>query len=126
MPLTIEDRLEIAELVARYNWALDSGDADAYIDTFTHDGVFRIVGGREYAGHEALRTIFARPRGSSRHWVTNMVMDGDGDTATMRCYLTVMRGLQITNMGRYENRLRRVGGRWKFVSRDYTPDSGSP
>jgi hypothetical protein len=34
----VEDRLAIFELYARYLWALDTGDTDAYIATFTEDG----------------------------------------------------------------------------------------
>jgi hypothetical protein len=34
---SVEDRLAIAELYARYSWALDTGDTDAYVALFTRD-----------------------------------------------------------------------------------------
>lgn len=34
---TVQDRLEIQDLYARYCWALDTGDTDAYVAMFTAD-----------------------------------------------------------------------------------------
>ena len=33
----VQDRLEIYELYARYSWALDTGNTDAYVALFTED-----------------------------------------------------------------------------------------
>jgi len=123
MPLTVEDRVEMMELVARYNQAIDSGDAEGYADTFTEAGVFQIAGQPEVRGREQLIDMVQRlgPR-NSRHWVNNIVIDGDGDSATMRCYLAVLRDRQITSTGKYVNILVRVDGAWRFLRRDYTGD----
>lgn len=123
MPLTVEDRVEMMELVARYNQAIDSGDAEGYAATFTEDGVFQIAGQPEVRGREQLIDMVQRlgPR-NSRHWVNNIVIDGDGDSATMKCYLAVLRDRQITSTGKYVNILVRVDGSWKFLRRDYTGD----
>jgi uncharacterized protein (TIGR02246 family) len=121
--LPLDDRFEIHELVARYNQALDSGDGEAYADTFVEDGVFQIAGQPEIRGRDRLMTMASRSGGrGSKHWVTNIVIDGDGDSATMTCYLAVLRNLQITHMGRYENTLAKVDGVWKFVRRHFIPD----
>ena len=40
MPLSIEDQLDIMELMARYNHAIDGSQPEAWADTFTDDGVF--------------------------------------------------------------------------------------
>ena len=40
--LSAQDMIEVQSLYARYNWALDRGDAEAWADTFTPDGVFAI------------------------------------------------------------------------------------
>ena len=37
MSLTAEDRMQMIELVARYNHAIDSRDGEAWADTFTHE-----------------------------------------------------------------------------------------
>ena len=34
---TVEDRLQIMELFARYSWALDTGDTNGYVALFTED-----------------------------------------------------------------------------------------
>jgi ketosteroid isomerase-like protein len=124
MALTLEDRLDITELVGRYDQAIDFRDAAAYADTFVEDGVFQINGQPEIKGHEKLMRMIERlgPQGS-RHWINNMVIEGDGDYARMTCYLMVLSGLRVTNMGYYVNTLRKVEGKWKFVRRDYTPDA---
>ncbi len=36
---TTQDRTEIYELYARYSWALDTGDTEAYLDLFTTDAI---------------------------------------------------------------------------------------
>jgi ketosteroid isomerase-like protein len=125
MSLTLEDRLDILDLVARYDQAIDGRDAAGYAETFVDDGVFQIAGQPEIRGREKLARMIERlgPPGS-RHWVNNMVLDGVGDDARMTCYLMVLRDLRITNMGSYDNTLRKVDGKWKFVRRDYTPDPG--
>jgi ketosteroid isomerase-like protein len=127
MGLTTEDRLAILDLIARYNHAYDQGDGEAYADTWTEDGVFE--GARTARGRAELQAMpqSSAERGwSVRHWTANPVIDGDGDEATMRLYLTVLRidadGHRIDQTGIYTDRLRRVQGSWKFVHRHLTPD----
>ena len=122
--LSLEDRLDITDLVARYNQAIDFRDAAAYADTFTDDGVFQISGQPEIKGREKLMRMIERlGPPNSRHWINNITIEGDGDEAVMRCYLMFLRDLRITSMGFYVNTLRRIDGRWKFARRDYTPDA---
>jgi uncharacterized protein (TIGR02246 family) len=122
------DRVEIRELVARYNKAIDTGDAEAWAATFTEDGEFHGVVG-DFCGADELAAFakayateeqyadFAR----AQHWVTNMVIDGDGDSATMFCHLMMVSpeegGGRIILVGRYEDDLRRVDGQWRFTKR---------
>src|SRR3954469_2184194 len=47
--LTSDDLVEIQQLYAKYNWSLDSGDAEGYSSTFTPDGVFN-----NNVGHDAI------------------------------------------------------------------------
>ena len=39
MTLSVEDRLEIMEVVARADWAATRRDADTYVGLFTEDAV---------------------------------------------------------------------------------------
>ena len=34
----VEDRLDLQDLIARYAWALDTGDVEGYVDCFFEDG----------------------------------------------------------------------------------------
>ena len=43
--LTAADYREIQELYGKYAAALDSGDGEAYANTYTEDGVFRAISG---------------------------------------------------------------------------------
>jgi ketosteroid isomerase-like protein len=132
MPLTTEDRLEIAELVARYNHAVDRGDGAAFAATFTDDGVLDaagrlIEGGQALAAFaEGVPTAFRVPR----HVASNLVIDGDGSTgqATLAAYVQ-MYGLvgdpprqEILASGTYDDRLAKVAGHWRFVRRVFTRD----
>jgi hypothetical protein len=123
MALTVEDRLEMMELVYRYDQAIDLGDGETYADTFTEDGVFQITGTSEVSGRQALIDMVKRmgPR-NDRHWVCNLVIDGDGDEATMKAYFALIRERGIAATGKYVNTMKKVTGKWRFARRQYTGD----
>ncbi|MGH7108298.1 MAG: nuclear transport factor 2 family protein, partial [Acetobacteraceae bacterium] len=56
-----QDRTEIYELYARYSWALDTGDTDAYVALFTEDGEATEETGdgaiEVYRGHDQIRRL---------------------------------------------------------------------
>jgi len=135
MPLTDADRLEIVELVSRYNWALDiERDPVAIAGTFTEDGVFvsgNGTGGSSRAGIVKYFTAGGerqRPGGAPvlRHWTTNHLFEGAGDDATHRCYILLIAlgesGPRVDRTGTYRDRLRRVDGRWLFAERQISID----
>ena len=127
MPLTIEDQLDIMELMARYNHAIDSSQPEAWADTFTEDGVFEgsafTVRGRE----EMLAFVRGRDQSNPiRHWNNNIVIDGDGDDATAKVYLVtfdVTGPPQVRVSGMYHDTLKRVDGQWKFTHRKVQADA---
>ncbi|MEX2373109.1 MAG: nuclear transport factor 2 family protein [Dehalococcoidia bacterium] len=125
MALNTDDRIAIQDLLARYNHAIDGGDAVAWAATFTSDGTFE-SGGRTHEGTEALTAFagqFAERMAGSRHWNNNLVIEGDGDAATMHCYLILVRNKEVVTTARYEDTLRRVDGAWRFASRRVVPDA---
>jgi len=124
MALTAADHLEILELVARYNHAVDSADAQARADTFTDDAVFESPG-RVLRGRADFLQPIDPDRRNGRHWVDNVVIEGDGNEARLHCYLMlidVAGSPKVRVTGVYEDTLRRVGGAWKFAHRRFTRD----
>ena len=129
MPLSVDDRLEILELMARYNHCADGGDGEGFADTFTDDALFE--GSMSSArGRAELVEVIAAGGGLWKHWLNSPIIEGDGDEATMRVYLLRLhqdrsrdgeRG--IGAVGRYHDTLRRVAGRWRFARREVFVDA---
>ena len=124
--LTAGDHVEIRNLAGRYSHALDLGEPAAWAEVFTDDGVMDMVAqGYEIEG-DALRSLAraGEPSGS-RHIPSTFVIAGAGDEATMRSYVTVVSTgdpARIVFQGRYEDRLRRVGGKWRIARRRILTD----
>ena len=106
----------------RYNHAIDFGRFDEWADTFTEDGRFEGPMGSP-AGRDQLRQFAAdvcRQLPDARHWVNNVVIEGDGAATTLSCYLDVRRvegGARTVLTGVYCDTLRKVDGGWKFTHR---------
>jgi len=123
--LTTEDRLDILDLLARYNYAIDDGDGDAWAASFTQDGVFTSPSGI-FAGREALRKFANEYQRGGLHVTSNHIITGDGNDAKMRCYLqlvTAPRGEkpEIRFCGRYADVLVKTGAGWRFKTRTVGP-----
>lgn len=132
-----EDRAEIENLQAKYMFALDWQDADAYAATFTEDGVLDwaqgVCEGREAIRKEAqgMHAHFAKlaaadaplRRARLRHFISNVVLEIDGDTAKGVAYWfeanndIMGRWPYLGGYGHYEDALRRENGRWLFTRR---------
>lgn len=85
------DRDEITRLVFRLGYALDAGDAEQLHDLFVEDATARTPGGTA-EGVEAVVAQAARnhrPEDGIQHRVSNVLVDLDGDRATVRSNLVV-------------------------------------
>jgi uncharacterized protein (TIGR02246 family) len=129
MTLSTDDVLAIHQLVATYNFAVDGGDPAAFAGTFTTDGVFS-VGGQEMRGHDALRAFVEGRAGVAprRHVVSSIIVEGDGDEASLRAYLQVVAKLDdgtfgVATQGTYDDRLVRTSDGWRFRARNFTIDT---
>ncbi len=126
MALTADDRIEIQQLSAKYAIAMDDGDVDAWLATWALDGVWE-GGIGKYEGTEKLRGLLPalgdRIR-NKRHVMTNFVIDGDGLSATQRCYLLILdRAKQAPPATAvYADNLHKIDGIWLFVHRKVTID----
>lgn len=89
-PLTAEDRFEITNLLARYAYAMDGTDPQAFLDCFIPDAEmdigYRTVSGeaemREFADYFA-----AKPGRPWYHHITTISIEGDSERARSRCYM---------------------------------------
>lgn len=125
----VADRLDILDLTARYNHAIDSGDGESWAQTFTPDGIFRSARG-DIVGRADLAKFatdwFAGSEDTRRHWVCNQVVEVDGDTATQRAYLQLVRSGSeptILSTARYEDQLTRGADGWLFTVRHVMSDT---
>jgi len=121
-PLTPEDLTELQQLYARYNMAIDSGDAEAWAATFTPDGVFNNTN----RGHDGLVQFIKdwvekRDGANRRHWNSNLAFTATPDGARGACYLMLLnigvRPVTIALTGIYEDALVKTPQGWRFKSR---------
>jgi hypothetical protein len=128
MPLSLDDRLAILALMVRYNHAVDSGDGAAFAECWTDDGRFQGSTARAEGREEllALPPMLRARTPLTRHWNSNVVIEGDGDEARTSVYVLVVDvgepGPTLRSSGIYSDTLRRVDGEWRFVTRTVTPD----
>ncbi len=125
--LTPTDYIQIQQLYARYNDAIDSGNANAFASTFTTDGSFN-----DLHGHDALVGFVHywrdKMNGSNmRHWNTNLVINPAGQGATGSVYLMLINiGVQppvIALAARYHDQLVKTPDGWKFERRATTTEA---
>jgi hypothetical protein len=127
-PWEVEARLAIADLVARYTRAGDTGRAAEFSDLFAADGEFEINGGRQAQGHAAIATLMEEVKTSfakapatffpARHHVTGLTIDfEDQDHAVGRSYFLLIGGWGPDHWGVYRDRFARSGGKWRFARR---------
>jgi len=123
--LTAADYAEINQLYASYNLALDAGDAEAWADVFTEDGVFGNSEGR--AGLVEFATGFhGQQQGNARHWNANVHVTATADGAEGTCYLMLWnvgtRPASLIVSGIYHDTLAKTAKGWRFTSRRVEAD----
>jgi hypothetical protein len=127
--LTGDDYIEIQQLYARYNNAIDSGDAEAWAATFVPDGSFN-----QFNGHDALvgfiNTWRDKMKGTNRrHWNTNLTITPSAEGATGSVYLLLVdvsvKPPAIGSAAKYEDSLVKTPQGWRFKKR-VTKAEGPP
>jgi len=136
MPEITASYVEILNLVHRYPELIDGGDFAGIGEMFRDATiVFEGPGGKpmgEAKGADAVRATYERTTRlypddgtpHTRHVISNPIVEIDeqAGTAVCRYYITVFQRtdafpLQPVWANRYEDRLRRVDGRWRMVWR---------
>jgi hypothetical protein len=131
--LAVSDERSITNLLAEYAESLDSGDFVGLGGLFAH-GIVRFEGGDErFEGAASVGGMYAalvQVHGGdpeTKHVMTNIWVDIDGDSASSRSYFTVIQAhddlaLQIISAGRYHDKFERLDGEWCFRERIITRD----
>ncbi len=128
--LSADDYVEIQQLYARYNNAIDSGDAEGYAATFTPDGVFN-----NFNGHDALVGFIKAWRekmggANRRHWNTNLLITPTAEGASGSVYLFLMdvstRPPTVATAAKYDDQLVKTADGWRFKKRTTKADGPPP
>jgi 3-phenylpropionate/cinnamic acid dioxygenase small subunit len=129
----VEDRENIRDLYARYAHAIDEGHFAEWASCFTDDGLFVAEPLGRFVGHAALvemaRDFRTSLKGAQqRHIMDNVSFTLEGDRGTGTCNLThfITRDgvTELVGVGVYHDKLKKVGGQWRFESRIVTLDAG--
>ncbi len=126
----LEDRFAIEDLLARYAWALDTGDVDALVDCFLPDAVLIedvFEEADHWRGHAELRRLGEHYRGvpnfpGRQHHVTQIRIEGEGARRAVRSFVFVSecRGeppYLVRFAGYYEDQVVKQDGVWRFRER---------
>jgi len=131
MKLSADDRFEIQDLFAAYSWALDTGDAEAFVACFTPTAVVReevFEQADTWEGHAGIRALALHFMGSPRfpgrqHHVTMpqfFPRDSDHVGSRAFAFVTECQGeppMTLLFAGYYEDEIVRHEGRWLFSRR---------
>ncbi len=124
----LADREEIRELIANYAHRIARGFPAT--DLFTDDGGFSLKTPGQpiqiVSGGASVAKMYAMIRPEDDHplpMIHNIQLVIEGDEAWGLCsneIRAISAGKSVIGSGYYEDRFRRVNGRWKFVQRDAT------
>ena len=126
--LTTQDYVEIQQLYARYNHAIDSGDAEGWAATFTPDGVFN----SRFSGREGLLEFMKlwkeKMNGANRrHWNSNLLITPSAEGASGKVLLMLLdvgtKPPSIVITGQYTDVLVKTANGWRFKTRDVKNDA---
>lgn len=128
-----EDQYRIARRKHQYCHRIDDHDYAGWVDLFADDGSFARSNGETFTGqdelHEFAAEVFGAAHDATAHLVTNQLIDVDGDAATGRWYLYIVRrdteGTVSQAVARYTDEFERVGGDWRFSSVSIDPVAGA-
>ena len=126
--VSLEDRVAIQDLFARYSQAIDMGNGDEMINNvFAPNGTFHdpslcLVGSAELRARLTSHPSHAK---TSQHWPNNIVitaMSPAGDRASVHSYVFIVNAKGIGTLGTYHDTLVKSGGRWLILDREvYRP-----
>jgi len=124
--LRVQDYIDIQQLDAAYNHALDASDADRLTSLFTQYG--SLAGNTE---HEALAQVIRGTeqmwQGNWRHLYSNLTItstaEGANGSSFLLAYDVTTKPVTITNTGVYTDKLVKTPSGWRFKERTFNNDA---
>ena len=123
--ITIEDKINIQELIAKHNIALDNKNIEEWTNTWTDDGVWSTPFG-EAKGKTELKNMINQVTSEfasgKRHLSTNIIIeDAPNNMVNAKSYLIVTEAKktpEVVASGTYIDSLKKdANSKWKFVQR---------
>ncbi|HYJ00618.1 MAG TPA: nuclear transport factor 2 family protein [Nitrososphaeraceae archaeon] len=123
--ITIEDKINIQELIAKHNIALDNKNIDDWTNAWTDDGVWSTPFG-EAKGKTELKNMINQVTSEfasgKRHLSTNIIIeDAPNNMVNAKSYLIVTEAKktpEVVASGTYIDSLKKdANSKWKFVQR---------
>jgi hypothetical protein len=135
---TADDFVEINQLFAKYDFAIDNGDGEGWADTFTPDGVFRdpswcAIGREKLIGVVGRKPQVGKDLGHHHVPAIGPIEYADRNTAHVHSTVMVVSetgagkpggGIQVT--GSYDDTIVRLNGKWLFKYRLVKRPSATP
>ncbi len=122
--LTTQDYIEIHELYARYNHAMDLGigAGQGVADTFTEDGVLN----KTTVGRQAIAELSRRAGGGPRrHITTSLVLTPSGEGVKGQAYYFLVdassKEFNLVQGGQYDDTIVKTAKGWRFKTRQTIP-----
>ena len=122
----------INTLMMTYSELLDGGRFEDFAALFEHatyriehagaEHVSEYRGAAEVLGFAKQTRVYEDGTPRTKHAITNVNIQLDGDQATATCYVTVFQQTEVLPLqpiasGRYLDRFERVDGTWRFADR---------
>jgi hypothetical protein len=126
MSLEAADRVEIADLCARYGYLFDAGDGAGCAALFAPDASFEAREGSVLSGAAAISefvsSTHAALRSRVRHFPTAPVLDDIGDAVQGHSNVFALRlddegSLRLVTIAEYQDTYAKVGTAWKIRTR---------
>ncbi len=122
--MTVSEHDHIRRTLADFCHVTDSGDFEAWVNLFTDDGEFHLLG-QTFRGAQALREFIAQDQPPERrgvHLTTDSQINVDGGVAQAISKFVFIAstadGPLVVTGGTYHDELVRAADRWLFHSRE--------
>ncbi|MQA84362.1 MAG: hypothetical protein GEV03_07005 [Streptosporangiales bacterium] len=124
--LSVEDRLDIMELFAKYAWALDTGDADGVLACFAEDGYLEHLPQGRFYGEDIRKLLdqlwYDRPGWyiGRQHLANHFLITRQGEDARVKAFFSIVqhhpgdRSNSVFGIGHWDNVCTKQDGTWLF------------